>query len=127
VTTATSPLKSNIFGAAIILIHLVLVQRMKKPPSTIISAPVTKSDACDARNTAAPAISDGSAKRPAGVRVIISSFTAAYFGSLRIQSVMSVVVQPGASELTWMLCGANSIARHRVSCSNPPLLTPYEG
>src|SRR5229473_174651 len=46
--------------------------RMKKPPSTMRSAPVMKSDAGDARNTAAPAVSSGSAKRPAGVRVTIS-------------------------------------------------------
>ena len=38
---------------------------MEKPPSAWIIAPVTKSYACEARNTAAPAISSGSPNRPA--------------------------------------------------------------
>ena len=36
-------------------------------------SPVTKSDASDARNIAAPAISSGVAESPAGVRMMISS------------------------------------------------------
>jgi hypothetical protein len=40
---------------------------------------------------------------------------------------MSVENHPGSSELTWILCGASSIARHRVSCCSPPLATAYDG
>src|SRR5438128_4182445 len=48
------------------------LQRIAYPPSTKIVAPVTKSDACEARKIAAPPHSAGVPNLPAGVRIRIS-------------------------------------------------------
>src|ERR1700734_3937047 len=85
--------------------------------------PVTKSEARDARKTAVPIISSGWPQRPAGVRARISSF----IGILRTATVKSVSIHPGAIALTWMLCGANSIAIDLVSCMIAPLAALYDG
>jgi hypothetical protein len=59
-------------------------------------APVTKSDARDAKKTAVPAHSSGLPKRPAGVRVMISW----YRGDVFTGAVMSVSIHPGAIAFT---------------------------
>ena len=52
------------------LIGLARIHRMmEQPPSTQMVAPVTKSEARDAKKTAVPAHSSGLPKRPAGVRL----------------------------------------------------------
>jgi hypothetical protein len=72
-------------------------QRIEYPPSTTIVVPVTKSDARDARNTAAPASSSAWPHRPAGVRNMISSCIA---GIVFIGAVISVSNHPGAIAFT---------------------------
>src|ERR1035438_2947710 len=88
-----------------------LRQYTECPPSTGRVTPVMKSAPRDERKTVAPMISSGFSQRLAGVRAMISSF----IGELRTAAVMSVSIQPGAIALTWMLCGANSIASDLVS------------
>ena len=58
-----------------------------KPPSTTMSAPVTKLDASEARKTATGPSSSGSPARPIGVA---ASHRPPYSGSLSIGAVMSV-------------------------------------
>src|SRR5712692_1500799 len=42
-------------------------------------------------------------------------------------AVMSLSIQPGTIALTWILCGASSIARDLVSWISAPLLAAYDG
>src|SRR6185369_4876724 len=86
-------------------------------------APVTKSEARDARKTAAPATSSGCPHRPAGVRERISAFRGMDFTG----AVMSVSIQPGAIAFTCMLCGANSIAIDLVNWTIAPFAALYDG
>lgn len=67
----------------------VLSQRASQPPSTVTTLPWQCAAASEARNTAAPAILDGSAKRPAGIR---SSKALERTGSSRSACVLSVAV-----------------------------------
>jgi hypothetical protein len=68
---------------------------IEKPPSTAIAAPVTKSDARDARNTAMPAKSEISPQRAAACAPARAH---ARRRSLRARLVGSVSIQPGRAQ-----------------------------
>ena len=70
------------------------------PPSTTIVWPVTKAPAGEARNTAAPAISSGSAIRRRGVRSVVRRNVA---GSSQSRRAKSVRTMPGAIVFARML------------------------
>jgi hypothetical protein len=84
----------------VVLTAKIIAQKIEYPPSTGIVVPITKSDACDATNTAVPAISSRSPQRLAGVRARIMSLKAEWFGSSRMAALMLVVIHPGAIALT---------------------------
>jgi len=86
-------------------------------------APVTKSDARDAKKTAVPAHSSGLPKRAAGVRAIILSYKGVVFTG----ATMSVSIHPGAIAFTWILNGASSIAIDLVSCTKAPFAAVGQG
>ena len=66
------------------------------PPSMTMDCPVMKVPACDARKTAAPAISSGSPMRPSGVREV-ARFRLS--GSSQSARAKSVRMRPGAMQL----------------------------
>jgi hypothetical protein len=70
----------------------------EKPPSTGMAAPVTKSEAAEARKMAMPARSSGTPQRPAGVRASTRSCNPAT--CWRASRVSSVSIQPGNTALT---------------------------
>src|SRR5580704_11308721 len=79
------------------------LHRMEQPPSTQMVAPVTKSEARDAKKTAVPAHSSGLPKRPAGVRVMISWYNNAGGdpeAAVVTGAVKSVSIHPGAIAFT---------------------------
>jgi hypothetical protein len=69
----------------------------ENPPSTGIADPVTKSDACDARNTAIPAKSADAPQRAVGVRARTRSCRPSICSRARL--VRSVSIQPGNTAL----------------------------
>ena len=74
------------------------------PPSTVIAAPLMKSDSRLARNAAMPRKSSGWPQRPAGVRL------------------SSVSIYPGGTAFAWMLSLPQAEAHALVNCTMPPLL-----
>ncbi len=78
-----------------------------------------KPAAGDARNSAAPAISSGSAQRPSGVRARIARLRSAF---AMTGAVSLVRTQPGAIALTRMPRAAQATANARVIATTPPLL-----
>ena len=75
------------------------------PPSAGMTAPLTMRDSSDARNTAAPARSDGSPHLPAGMRARMSRLRVS---SARRASVLFVSIYPGAMAFTFMPLAAHS-------------------
>src|SRR5262249_15841644 len=90
-------------------------QNIAAPPFGLTHWPVMKEAPGPARNTAAPAISSGSAIRPSG---FADSF-AKVAGEVEAGPSRGVSVGPGASVFTRM-SGANSRAQARVSDTIPP-------
>src|ERR1700761_4326944 len=89
------------------------------PPLTFQISPEMKPAHGVHRNTIGPAISSGSAARPSGMRS--SAFLDA-IGSPRVPADISVITQPGATQLQRMPCGPSSDERLLVSESSAPLL-----
>src|SRR3979411_564756 len=90
-----------------------------------MAVPVTKSDACEERNTAIPAKSFDAPHRAAGVRARTLSCRPSI--SARARLVKSVSIQPGRIALAWMLSAAQAQAQERVNCTMPPLLAAAAG
>src|SRR5260370_9466445 len=88
-------------------------QLIVAPPSITSVWPVVKLPAFEAKNTAAPAISSGSPIRSSGERAVeafkVSGLSHSAFAK-------SVLIRPGAMQLTRMLCFPYSQARLRASC-----------
>ena len=80
-----------------------------KPPSTVSTWPVIKSALSDARKAAAWAMSSGVPRRRRGVSS--ASWGSTYGGRA---SSISVLMTPGAMQLTRMWVGASSDASERV-------------
>src|ERR1700733_3332803 len=88
-------------------------QLIVAPPSMTMVCPVVKLPAAEARNTAAPAISSGSPIRSSGERAV-EAFSVS--GLSHNALAKSVLIRPGAMQLTRILCGPYSQARVRASC-----------
>jgi hypothetical protein len=97
-------------------------QLIEYPPSTGIAAPVTKSEALLARNTASPARSAGTPHLPAGVLASTRSFSPATCS--RAPCVSSVSIHPGSTAFAWISSTAQAVAMDLVNCTIPPLLAP---
>src|SRR4051812_28953278 len=88
-------------------------QLIVAPPSITMLCPVMKFPAAEPRNTAAPAISSGVPMRKSGEREV----EALRFSGLSHNALAkSVLIRPGAMQLTRMLCLPYSQARLRASC-----------
>src|ERR1700681_3856836 len=88
-------------------------QLIVAPPSITIDCPVMKLPAAEPRNTAAPAISSGMPIRSSGERDV-DAFR--FSGLSHSALAKSVLIRPGAMQLTRTLCGPYSQARLRASC-----------
>src|SRR6185312_3641788 len=78
-----------------------------QPPSKTSAEPVISDDASEARNTMAPVSSSSWPRRPSLILPSTSSRNALFSKNGRVIGVSRNV---GPSELTRMLCGANSMA-----------------
>src|SRR6266700_804826 len=93
-------------------------QLIVAPPSITMVWPVVKEPALEARNTASPAISSGSTIRNSGERAV-EAFSVS--GLSHSALAKSVLIRPGAMQLTRTLCGPYSQARLRASCMSAAL------
>ncbi len=89
------------------------------PPSTASTLPVTKLEASEARNTAAPATSSGSATRPRALAAVKRRRSSGSSTSTREKSVRT---SPGAMALTRIPRGPSSRASTRVVAMRAALL-----
>src|SRR4051812_33938934 len=81
-----------------------------------------KLPAAEPRNTAAPAISSGMPMRSSGERAV-EAFSVS--GLSHNALAKSVLIRPGAMQLTRTLCGPYSQARLRASCMSAALEMQY--
>src|SRR5947209_7202920 len=88
-------------------------QLIVAPPSITMVWPVMKSPAAEPMNTAAPAISSGMPMRKSGERAV-EAFRVS--GLSHSALAKSVLIRPGAMQLTRILCLPYSQARLRASC-----------
>src|ERR1700722_11205250 len=86
--------------------------------------PFINAEAGEARNSAVPASSSGSAQSPAGRRAITLLKNS---GLVRPPSLISVLIQPGAIAFTRMPSAANPIASDFVSDMTAVLAAAYAG
>ena len=93
---------------------------MAKPPLTYMTEPVMKSDACEARNIAAPAIPRFAEPACGRAQDYLLNI-----GPVCAPTVMSVAIHPGTIALTWTLWGASSIAIVLVVWTSAPFAAAY--
>src|SRR6185437_2656761 len=103
------------------LLPVALQPAMVAPPSTMMVWPVMKLPSRAASSTAAPAISSGSPRRPSGVSTMRALARASSSQRARAKSVL---MRPGAMQLTRILCGPHSAARPRASCASAAFAAP---
>src|ERR1700691_4915364 len=97
-------------------------QAAVQPPSTLRSTPVIKDARSEARKTAAPAISDGSARRPIGwrgrIRAPVSSESAE---EAMMCATIGELVLPGLMQFALIPAAAYCTATWRVIATTAPL------